>query len=123
MLNCVDEPSSLGVAMPSVSEYAAVAPVAPVLPQLPQVSQGDSSTLLITVALPVGVGVGEGDGPVPGVGLGVGDALGDGTLLALVEDEAPPPHEVISKDSARIAEQVLAACQSLIRTPLQKLFV
>ena len=114
----MDEPSSLGVAMPSVSEYAAVAPVAPVLPQLPQVSQGDSSTRLITVALPVGVGVGEGEGPVPGVG----DALGDGTLLALVEDEAPPPHEAISKDSARIAEQVLAACQSLISTPLQKLF-
>lgn len=102
MLNCVEEPSSLGVAIPRVSEYAAVAPVAPVLPQLPHVSQGDSSTRLITVALLVGVGVGDGDGPVPGVG----EALGDGTELALVEDEALPPHEDISKDSTRIAEQV-----------------
>ena len=56
------------------------------------------------MALPVGVGVGEGEGAVPGVGVGV--ALDDGTELALVEDEAPPPHEAISKDSARIAEQV-----------------
>jgi hypothetical protein len=59
---------------------------------------------LITVALLVGVGVGEGDGPVPGVGVGV--ALDDDTELALVEDEAFPPHEASSKDSARIAEQV-----------------
>jgi len=104
MLNCVDEPSSLGVAMPSVSEYAAVAPVAPVLPQLPHVNQGDSSTLLITVALPVGVGVGEGEGAVPGVGVGV--ALVDGWELAEVVDEPLPPHEASSKDNARIAEHV-----------------
>lgn len=104
ILNCVDEPSSLGVAMPSVSEYAAVAPVAPVLPQLPQVSQGDSSTRSITVALLVGVGVGEGEGTVPGVGVGV--AFGDDAELAEVEDEPFPPHEASSKDSARIAEPV-----------------
>ena len=102
MLNCVDEPSSLGVLMPSVSEYAAVAPTPPLLPQAPQVSQGDSSTRLITVAVLVGVGVGEGAGP----GVGVGDALGDGTELAEVEAEPPPPHEASNKDSARIAEQV-----------------
>jgi hypothetical protein len=103
----VDEPSSLGVAMPSVSKYAAVAPVAPVLPQLPQVSQGDSSTLLITVALLVGVGVGEGEGegPVPGVGVGV--ALVAGWELAEVVEEPPfPPHEASNKDNARIAEHV-----------------
>jgi hypothetical protein len=102
MLNCVDEPSSLGVLMPSVSEYAAVAPTPPLLPQAPQVSQGDSSTRLITVALPVGVGVGE--GTVPGVGVGV--ALDDDTELAVVAAEPLPPHEASSKDSARIAEQV-----------------
>jgi len=106
ILNCVDEPSSLGVAMPRVSEYAAVAPVAPVLPQLPQVSHGDCSTLSITVAELVGVGVGEGEGAVPGVGLGVGVALVDGSELAEVEEEPLPPHEASSNDSARIAEQV-----------------
>jgi hypothetical protein len=91
--------------MPSVSKYAAVAPVAPVLPQLPQVSQGDSSTLLITVALLVGVGEGEGEGPVPGVGVGV--ALVAGWELAEVVEEPPfPPHEVSNKDNARIAEHV-----------------
>jgi len=106
MLNCVADPSSLGVAMPSVSEYAAIGPVPPLLPQAPQVSQGDSSTLLITVALPVVVGVGEGEGTVPGVGLGVGDALGAGAELAEVEVEPFPPQEASSKDSAKIAEQV-----------------
>jgi hypothetical protein len=93
--------------MPSVSKYAAVAPVAPVLPQLPHVSQGDSSTLLITVALLVGVGVGEGEGegPVPGVGVGV--ALVAGWELAeLVEEPPLPPHEASNKDNARIAEHV-----------------
>jgi hypothetical protein len=102
MLNCVDEPSSLGVAMPSVSEYAAIGPVPPSLPQLPQVNQGDSSTRLITVALLVGVGVGE--GTVPGVGVGV--ALDAGAELAEVEEEPFPPHEASSRDSTRIAEQV-----------------
>src|SRR6478672_1506140 len=92
MLNCVADPSSLGVAMPSVSEYAAIGPVPPLLPQAPQVSQGDSSTWFSTVALPVGVGVGEGEGTVPGVGLGVGDAL-EGSELAEVEEEPFPPHE------------------------------
>jgi len=104
MLNCVDEPSSLGVAMPSVSEYAAVAPVPPLLPQLPHVSQGDSSTLLITVALPVVVGVGEGEGAVPGVGVGV--ALVAGWELAEVVEEPLPPQEASSKDNATIAEHV-----------------
>ena len=100
MLNCVDEPSSLGVAMPSVSEYAAAAPVAPVLPQLPQVNQGDSSTRLMTVALLVGVGVGEGEGPVPGVGVGVG--LDDDTELAEVEEELVPPQDVSIRDRTNI---------------------
>jgi hypothetical protein len=77
------------------------------LPQAPQVSQGDSSTLLITVALLVGVGVGEGEGegPVPGVGVGV--ALVAGWELAEVVEEPPfPPHEASNKDNARIAEHV-----------------
>jgi hypothetical protein len=103
ILNCVDEPSSLGVAMPSVSEYAAVAPVAPVLPQLPQVNQGDSSTRLSTVALLVGVGVGEGEGTVPGVG--VGDGLDDEAELAEVEEEPLPPQDVSIRDRANINMQ------------------
>jgi hypothetical protein len=83
MENCVEEPSSLGAAMPSVSEYAAVGPVAPLLPQLPQVSQGDSSTWSITVLLAVVAGVGV----ATGVGAGVGPAL---AVVALVL----PPQEV-----------------------------
>ena len=91
--------------MPSVSEYAAVGPTPPLLPQLPQVSHGDSSTLLSTVALPVGVGVGEGEGTVPGVGLGVGDALGAGAELAEVEAEPFPPQEASIRERASMAEQ------------------
>lgn len=103
MLNCVDEPSSLGAAMPSVSEYAAVAPTPPLLPQAPQVSHGDSSTRLITVALLVGVGVGEGEGPVPGVGVGVG--LDDDTELAEVEEDPVPPQDVSIRDRTNINMQ------------------
>jgi len=106
MLNCVAEPSSLGAEMPSVSEYAAVGPTPPLLPQLPQVNHGDSSTRLITVAVPVGVGVGEGEGIVPGVGLGVGDALGDGMELAETEEEPLPPQDVSIRDKAKIEMQV-----------------
>jgi hypothetical protein len=112
MLNCVDEPSSLGVAMPSVSEYAAAAPVAPVLPQFPQVNQGDSSTRLMTVALLVGVGVGEGEGAVPGVG--VGDAFGDDEELAELEEEPFPPQDVSIRDRAKITMQACAVRQTLM---------
>src|ERR1700743_2655358 len=95
MLNCVADPSSLGVAMPSVSEYAAVGPAAPLLPQLPHVSQGFSSTRLRTVfaaLVPLtGVGVGEGAGvgvaPAPGVGVGFGAAV---AVVRVVEDMFPP---------------------------------
>jgi hypothetical protein len=114
MLNCVDEPSSLGVAMPSVSEYAAVAPVAPVLPQFPQVNQGDSSTRLMTVALLVGVGVGDGEGAVPGVGLGVGDAFGDDEELAELEEEPFPPQDASIRDRAKITMQACAVRQTLM---------
>jgi hypothetical protein len=119
MLNCVDEPSSLGAAMPSVSKYAAVAPVAPVLPQLPQVNQGDSSTRLITVALLVGVGVGEGEGTAPGVGLGVGDAFGDDEELAEVEEEPLPPQDVSIRDTAKIKVQACTVRQTLMRPPIK----
>src|SRR5579859_1137680 len=98
MLNWVEEPSSLGVAMPSVSEKAAVGPVAPLLPQLPQVSHGDSSMRSITVLLVVVPGVGEGAGL--GVGLGVGKAL------VVVEGEVDfPPQATRAKVIASIRKQ------------------
>jgi hypothetical protein len=117
----VDEPSSLGAAIPSVSKYAAVAPVAPVLPQLPQVNQGDSSTRLITVALLVGVGVGEGEGTVPGVGVGVG--LDDDAELAEVEEEPLPPQDVSIRDRAKITMQACAVRQTLMESPRKNIFV
>ena len=123
MLNCVDEPSSLGVAMPSVSVYAAVAPVAPVLPQLPQVNQGDSSTRLMTVAMLVGVGVGEGEGAVPGVGLGVGDAFGDDEELAELEEEPFPPQDVSIRERAKITMQACAVRQTLMQPPKKNSFL
>ena len=90
MLNCVEEPSSLGVAMPRVLEYAAIGPVAPVLPQLPQVSHGDSSTWSSTVLLGVVPGVGEGTGLGAGVGVGLGAEFGAGTTPAVVAELFPP---------------------------------
>ena len=99
MLNCVDEPSSLGVPMPSVSEYAATGPVPPSLPQLPQVSQGDSSTRSSTVALGDVPGVGEGEGDGVAAGVGAGEAL------ACVEDAEFPPHEASASVRARVGQQ------------------
>ena len=100
MLNCVEEPSSLGVAMPSVSEKAAVGPVAPLLPQLPQVSHGDSSMRSMTVLLVVVPGVGEGEGAGLGVGLGAGKAL------VVVEGEVDfPPQATRAKVIASIRKQ------------------
>src|SRR5438270_13869278 len=105
--------------MPSVSKYAAVGPTPPLLPQAPQVSQGDSSTRLSTVALPVGVGVGVGEGPVPGVGVGV--AFDDDTELAELEEEPLPPHDVSIRHRAKINVQACAVRQTLIGPPQLKL--
>ena len=52
----------------------------------------------------MGVGVGEGEGTVPGVGVGV--ALGEGRLLAEVEEDPLPPHEASISEIASIARQV-----------------
>jgi len=99
MENCVDDPSSLGVLMPSVSEYAAIAPVPPLLPQAPQVSHGDSSTRSIIVA--VGVGVGAAGGV--GVGVAVGGEAG-AALAVLVMDLPPQDVSAIVKTAINRAE-------------------
>ena len=100
MLNCVEEPSSLGVAMPSVSEYAATGPVPPLLPQAPQVSHGDSSMRSITVALGLVPGVGEGEGAGFGVGLGAGKEV------VVVEEEGDfPPQATRANVIASIRKQ------------------
>src|SRR5262249_54502584 len=83
MENCVDAPSSLGVAMPGVNEAFAVAPAARVLAQLPQVSQVRVFSSLSSTVAPAGGGAGAGLGEAP---LAVG-ALG--LELGL------PPQEVI----------------------------
>jgi hypothetical protein len=86
-------------------------------PQLPQVSHGDSSTRLITVALPdvTGVGVGTGVGAGEGVGEGAGEedgpldvlgvGVGAGKTLAVVEVEMFPPQATSAKVTASIREQ------------------
>src|SRR5689334_24483392 len=99
MLNCVDEPSSLGAAIPSVSKYAAVGPVAPVLPQFPQVSHGDSSTRSSTVLLGAVTGVGVGEGEAAGVGEGDAAGVGVGTTPATVVVPVVP-HETSAKVTA-----------------------
>ncbi len=80
--NCVDVPSSLGVAMSGVTEEWGVEPTPPSLPQAPQVSQLlESSILSITVA------------PFPVLGVGVG--AGDDVEPAICERGAvEPPHDI-----------------------------
>lgn len=102
MENCVDEPSSLGAAMPSVSKYAAVGPVPPLLPQLPHVSHGFSSTRFSTVLLGDVPGVGVGAGGA-GVAAGDGAGVGAGKVLAVVV-AVLPPQDTTPKIKARINE-------------------
>ncbi len=83
MENCVDVPSSLGVARSGVTEELGVEPTPPSLPQAPHVSQLlESSILSITVA----------PFPVGGVGVGVGDEIEP----AVCERElvGPPPQDM-----------------------------
>src|SRR5215467_7546546 len=89
MENCVEDPSSLGVPMPSVSENDAIGPVPPVLPQAPQVSHADSSTRSSTVTAGVGVGA-------AGVGVGVAAGVGAGAALAVVIAVFPPHDESVT---------------------------
>ena len=98
MENCVDVPSSLGVAMPGVNDCPAVGPLAPVLPQLPQVSQVRVSSTLSRTVVPLG-GAGVGVGAAPGAGLGEGpDELADVGVLA----PALPPQEVMVNVKKRV---------------------
>src|SRR5262245_26268573 len=85
MENCVDAPSSLGVAMPGVNEAFAVAPAARVLAQLPQVSQVRVFSSLSSTVAPAGGGAGAGAG------------LGEAPLAvgALGLELGLPPQEVI----------------------------
>src|SRR5262249_8354255 len=87
MENCVDAPSSLGVAMPGVNEAFAVAPAARVLAQLPQVSQVRVFSSLSSTVAPAG----------GGAGAGAGAGLGEAPLAvgALGLELGLPPQEVI----------------------------
>src|SRR5215831_11163879 len=100
MENCVDVPSSLGLAMPGVNDCFAVGPVAFVLPQLPQVSHVRvSSTLSRTVVPAVGAGAGAGTPP----GEGLDEAVGVG---ALVFELGLPPQEVMVTAKTRVRNKL-----------------
>jgi hypothetical protein len=97
----VEEPSSLGVATPTVAEELGIEPVPPSLPQAPQVSHWFTSSILSISVAPAGTEPGGGGGGGGG-GFGGGfdggglDGAGVGVVdveICCVGAEGEPPQD------------------------------